>query len=95
MTRDVVLFAGVPMGLGRGAALKRSWDPSGEHFGESSMVTEVTKQKDDVPLFFPLRWNELKDDTIYQPLRSGRIWHKVSFFFKRSLTGLNLEFSFS
>ena len=20
------------------------------------------------------------DDTIYQPLRSGRIWHKVSFF---------------
>ena len=30
---------------------------------------------------------------IYQPLRSGRIWHKV--IFKRSLTGLNSEFSFS
>ena len=30
---------------------------------------------------------------IYPPLRSGRIWHKVNF--KRSLTGLNLEFSFS
>ena len=29
-----------------------------------------------------------------QPLRSGRIWHKVNFF-KRSLTGLNSEFSFS
>ena len=31
---------------------------------------------------------------IYQPLRSGRIWHKVNFF-KQSLTGLNSEFSFS
>ena len=31
---------------------------------------------------------------IYQPLRSGRIWHKVNFF-KRSFTGLNSEFSFS
>ena len=31
---------------------------------------------------------------IYQPLRSDRIWHKVNFF-KRSLTGLNSEFSFS
>ena len=31
---------------------------------------------------------------IYQPLRSGRIWHKVNFF-KRSLTGLNSEFSFT
>ena len=31
---------------------------------------------------------------IYQPLCSGRIWHKVNFF-KRSLTGLNSEFSFS
>ena len=31
---------------------------------------------------------------IYQPLRSGRIWHKVNFF-KRSLTGLNSELSFS
>ena len=30
---------------------------------------------------------------IYQPLRSSRIWHKVNF--KRSLTGLNSEFSFS
>ena len=30
---------------------------------------------------------------IYQPLRSGRMWHKVNF--KRSLTGLNSEFSFS
>ena len=30
---------------------------------------------------------------IYQPLRSGRIWHKV--IFKQSLTGLNSEFSFS
>ena len=30
---------------------------------------------------------------IYQPLRSGRIWHKVNF--KWSLTGLNSEFSFS
>ena len=29
-----------------------------------------------------------------QPLRSGRIWHKVNFF-KRSVTGLNSEFSFS
>ena len=29
-----------------------------------------------------------------QPLRSGRIWHKV-IFFKQSLTGLNSEFSFS
>ena len=27
-----------------------------------------------------------------QPLRLGRIWHKV--IFKRSLTGLNSEFSF-
>ena len=33
-------------------------------------------------------------DPIYQPLRSGRIWHKVNFF-KRSLAGLNSEFSFS
>ena len=33
-------------------------------------------------------------DYIYQPLRSGRMWHKVNFF-KRSLTGLNSEFSFS
>ena len=33
------------------------------------------------------------DDPIYQPVRSGRIWHKV--IFKRSLTGLNSEFSFS
>ena len=32
-------------------------------------------------------------DHIYQPFRSGRIWHKVNF--KRSLTGLNSEFSFS
>ena len=31
---------------------------------------------------------------IYQPLHSGRIWHKVNFF-KRSFTGLNSEFSFS
>ena len=31
---------------------------------------------------------------IYHPLRSDRIWHKVNFF-KRSLTGLNSEFSFS
>ena len=31
---------------------------------------------------------------IYQPLRTGRIWHKVNFF-KRSLTGLNSKFSFS
>ena len=30
---------------------------------------------------------------IYQPLRSGRIWHKV--IFKQRLTGLNSEFSFS
>ena len=29
-----------------------------------------------------------------QPLRSGRIWYKVNFF-KRSLSGLNSEFSFS
>ena len=33
------------------------------------------------------------DIHIYQPLRSGQIWHKVNF--KRSLTGLNSEFSFS
>ena len=32
-------------------------------------------------------------DPIYQLLRSGRIWHKI--IFKRSLTGLNSEFSFS
>ena len=31
---------------------------------------------------------------IYQPLRSGRVWHKVNFL-KRSLTGFNSEFSFS
>ena len=31
---------------------------------------------------------------IYQPLCSGRIWNKVNFF-KRSLTGLNSELSFS
>ena len=30
---------------------------------------------------------------IYQPFRSGSIWHKV--IFKRSLTGLKSEFSFS
>ena len=29
-----------------------------------------------------------------QPLRLGRIWHKVNFF-KQSLIGLNSEFSFS
>ena len=29
-----------------------------------------------------------------QPLRSGRIWHKV-IFLEQSLTGLNSEFSFS
>ena len=34
-------------------------------------------------------------NTIFtQPLRSGRIWHKVNIF-KRSLTGLNSKFSFS
>ena len=31
---------------------------------------------------------------VYQPLGSGRIWQKVNFL-KQSLTGLNLEFSFS
>ena len=31
-------------------------------------------------------------DHIYQPLRLGRIWHKV--IVKRSLTGLNIDFSF-
>ena len=31
---------------------------------------------------------------IYQPLRSGRIWHKVNFK-AEFLTGLNSEFSFS
>ena len=30
--------------------------------------------------------------TIYQPLRSGRIWHKVNFF-KRSLTGFEFRVS--
>ena len=30
---------------------------------------------------------------IYQPLHSGRIWHKV--ICKQSLTGLNSDFSFS
>ena len=34
------------------------------------------------------------DIYIYQPLRSGRIWHKVNDF-KQSLTGLNSEFYFS
>ena len=29
----------------------------------------------------------------YQPLNTGRMWHKV--ISKRGLTGLNLEFSFS
>ena len=33
------------------------------------------------------------DIDIYQSLRQGRIWHKVKF--KRGLTGLNSEFSFS
>ena len=40
-------------------------------------------------------WERVRDiraDPIYQPLRSGRIWHLI---FKRSLTGLNSEFSFS
>ena len=31
---------------------------------------------------------------IYHPLRTGRIWQKVTFF-KRSFTGLTSEFSFS
>ena len=43
---------------------------------------------------FPLLGSDLEMwNPIYQPLRSGRIWHKVNF--KRSLTGLNSEFSFS
>ena len=37
--------------------------------------------------------NDNNNNHIYQPLRSGRIWHKVNF--KWSLTGLNSEFSFS
>ena len=40
-------------------------------------------------------WQSWKrSNHIYQPLRSARIWHKVNFF-KRSLTGLDSEFSFS
>ena len=35
-----------------------------------------------------------KCNPLYQPFRSGKIWHKVNFF-KRSLIGLNSEFSFS
>ena len=37
--------------------------------------------------------NRISNYHIYQPLRSGRIWHKV--IFKQNLTGLNSEFSFS
>ena len=42
-----------------------------------------------------LYWIAMFDNIypIYQPLCSGRIWHKVNF--KRSLTGLSSEFSFS
>ena len=46
-------------------------------------------------------WRKLKSPrqkfsyiSIYQPFRSGRIWHKVNFL-KRGLTGLNSEFFFS
>ena len=38
--------------------------------------------------------NDLLNTLFTQPLPSGRIWHMVNFF-KRSLTGLNSEFSFS
>ena len=39
-------------------------------------------------------WPLEDTDIIFtQPLRSGRIWHKS--IFRRSLTGLNSEFSFS
>ena len=41
-----------------------------------------------------INWNVTSTNPIYQPLRSGRIWHQVNFF-KRSLTGLNSEFSSS
>ena len=47
-------------------------------------------------LVYSTKYSEIKPWTILftQPLRSGRIWHKVNFF-KRSLAGLNSEFSFS
>ena len=38
-------------------------------------------------------WKEYWIIYIYQPLHTGRIWHKVNF--KRILTDLNSEFSFS
>ena len=62
------------------------------------MVDQGVKLKESEKIGQRLRLaRELKKsdgDTIYQPLRSGRIWHRVNFL-KRSLTGLNSEFSFS
>ena len=51
----------------------------------------VTNDDEVIPQFVFPHGPRLSD--IYQPLHSGRIWHKVNF--KRSLTGLNSKFSFS
>ena len=53
----------------------------------SKLVDKFTYLRSSVPS------TENDINHIYQPLRLGRIWHKVNF--KRSLTCLNSEFSFS
>ena len=55
------------------------------------VVSKIRITKWRIFLFSALYWMPLIYH-IYQPLRSGRIWHKVNF--KRSLTGLNSEYSF-
>ena len=41
------------------------------NLGESLSVSESESDR--------YHLDSLKEDTIYQPLRSGRIWHKVNF----------------
>ena len=66
-----------------------------EQYIPSLRIIKMIKNK--VPYkLFPYKANSIiqHDKILFtQPLRSGRIWHKVNF--KRSLTGLNSEFSFS
>ena len=33
----------------------------------------------EIPILFTMWWIKLKLNPIYQPLHSGRIWHKVNF----------------
>ena len=63
------------------------------HFSSSTLASAFLRFILKTACLFPRSQNRTRTNHIYQTLRSGRIWHKV--IFKRSLTGLNSEFSFS